>query len=67
MIWRPVLSQHSEAPDDLAVLRVAKHRNGPLGRIELHFDTQRQRFRERTASDSALTPVSGDDAKMKEW
>jgi len=67
MIWRPVLSQGHDAPDDLALLRVAKHRNGPLGRVELHFDTSRQQFRERTAKDATVPKESSDDSKMKEW
>ena len=67
MIWRPTLTLGEEAPEDLAILRVAKHRIGPLGKIELHFDTSRQRFRERSSKDATLPKESSDDSKMKGW
>ena len=50
MIWRPQ-SYDPEEMADRAVLKVAKHRNGPTGKVELVFDASETRFRERTMSD----------------
>jgi replicative DNA helicase len=57
----------SAIPDDLVTLRVAKHRNGPLGKVHLHFDAARQAFRERTSEDASSPEEGGDDSKMQGW
>ncbi len=50
MLWRPPTYDADELADR-AVLKVAKHRNGPTGSIELVFDASQVSFRERTPSD----------------
>ncbi len=55
------------APKDLVSLRIAKHRNGPLGKLDLHFTGATQQFRERRVGDSTVPEESGDDSKMKGW
>ena len=67
LLSRPSLSEGSTAPEDLAVLRIAKHRNGPLGKVDLHFDGARQTFRERTAEDVQAPTEAPDESKMKAW
>jgi replicative DNA helicase len=36
--------QNPEAEVELVKAKVAKHRNGPIGEISLHFDPTRTRF-----------------------
>jgi replicative DNA helicase len=50
MLRRPCkYAEESEQVDErLAVLEVAKHRNGPTGLIELNFDAEFTRFQNRT-------------------
>ena len=55
MLWRPVLYNEHE-DEHRAVLKVAKHRNGPTGTIELWFEPSQGRFRERGLKDP-LPPV----------
>ena len=57
MIWRPPLYNPDELADR-ACLKVAKHRNGPTGSIELVFNAAQVSFRERTASDPQPAAVS---------
>jgi replicative DNA helicase len=67
LLARPSLMDgEGNTPDDLAVLRVAKHRNGPLGRLELHFAAGHQTFRERQPGDAA-PEESSDDNRMQGW
>jgi replicative DNA helicase len=66
LISRPCLNDEQELPDR-CLLRVAKHRNGPLGKIELVFDGTDQSFRERTHLDSQPLSESSDATKMKRW
>lgn len=49
MLRRPCLYPDDERHDDekLAVLDVVKHRNGPTGEIEMNFDKEFTRFRDR--------------------
>ena len=47
LLWRPSLFEDSAQPDERACLRVAKHRNGPTGTVELLFDAPRQKFVEK--------------------
>ena len=57
MLWRPHLyDQHEEVRR--ACLKVAKHRNGPTGTIELIFEPTQVRFRERTLQDGIVASSS---------
>lgn len=64
LITRPYLFNDSELPDR-CVIKVSKHRNGPLGRVELVFDVKRQLFRPRLPSDPQPAAENSDDRKMK--
>ena len=66
LISRPSLADESELADR-CVLKVAKHRNGPLGRLELVFDGGTQRFRERREDDPQPQAESSDESRMKHW
>jgi replicative DNA helicase len=55
------------APKDLVTLRIAKHRNGPLGKLDLYFNGANQQFRERRPEDASVPEESGDESKMKGW
>jgi len=65
-VSRPWINDESEL-QDRCILKVAKHRNGPCGRIELCFDGSTQRFRERTSDDPAPRRVEGDDHRMRNF
>ena len=65
-VSRPWLNDESEL-EDRCILKVAKHRNGPCGRIELCFDGTTQRFRERTSDDPPTRRVAGDDHRMRNF
>jgi replicative DNA helicase len=52
LMWRPSLYDDGE-PEDLTVLKVAKNRNGPVGKVYLSFVGEQQSFRER---DMTLVP-----------
>jgi len=49
LLRRPSLCQDDEEAEDqsLAIVEVAKHRNGPLGDIKLNFEPEYTRFRDR--------------------
>jgi replicative DNA helicase len=64
LITRPYLFDDSELPDR-CIIKVSKHRNGPLGRVELVFDVRKQLFRVRLPSDPQPATESSDDRKMK--
>ena len=66
LISRPSLMQDDQLPDR-CVVRVAKHRNGPLGSVELVFDGARQSFRERQPGDPQPAHESQDSTKMQNW
>ena len=66
LITRPYLFNDRELPDR-CVIKVSKHRNGPLGRIELVFDVQRQLFRPRVSTDPQPVATSSDDRKMSRF
>ncbi len=55
MLWRPHLYNEHE-DEHRAVLKVAKHRNGPTGTVELWFEPSQGRFRERGLQDPLLPP-----------
>ena len=65
MIWRPPTYDADELADR-AVLKVAKHRNGPTGAVELVFHAPHTSFRERTASDPWPAPTRP-TAKAAHW
>lgn len=65
-VSRPHLFDESELTDR-CVVKVAKHRNGDLGRIELVFDGATQRFRERGSGDTQPKKESSDSKRMKGW
>jgi replicative DNA helicase len=52
LMWRPSVYDDSE-PEDLTVVKVAKNRNGPVGKVFLSFVGERQSFAER---DMTLVP-----------
>ena len=52
LMWRPWTYDDSE-PEDLTMLKVAKNRNGPTGKVYLSFTGEQQSFRER---DMTLSP-----------
>ena len=52
LMWRPSVYDESE-PTDLTVVKVAKNRNGPTGKIFLSFAGEQQAFAER---DMTLVP-----------
>ena len=64
LITRPYLFNDAELPDR-CVVKVSKHRNGPLGRAELVFDVHRQLFRKRLPTDPQPEAESSDDRKMR--
>lgn len=64
LITRPYLFNDAELPDR-CVVKVSKHRNGPLGRAELVFDVHRQLFRKRLPSDPQPQAETSDDKKMR--
>jgi replicative DNA helicase len=45
-IYRPDRDKPDSSERNVAEIRIAKHRNGPLGHISLYFDEQRVTFRE---------------------
>jgi replicative DNA helicase len=65
-VSRPHLFNDSELPDR-CVLKVAKHRNGGIGKVELVFNGSTQTFRERTAKDPQPTKETPDSKRMKKW
>lgn len=48
LLHRPERVTHKEEDKGKAVLILAKQRNGPVGRIELHFDAEITRFKSST-------------------
>jgi replicative DNA helicase len=61
---------HRVADDDLpnrSVLAVRKFRNGPLAEIDLVFDGETQRFRERSEADPTPTKESKLADKVRSW
>jgi replicative DNA helicase len=65
-VSRPHLFNDTELPDR-CVLKVAKHRNGGIGKVELVFNGATQTFRERTSKDPKLTKETSDSKRMKKW
>jgi replicative DNA helicase len=67
MLRRPCMyAQEGDIIDDkLAVLEVAKHRNGPTGKVEFNFDAEITRFQNRTAHGvdhiAESEPAEGED------
>ena len=43
-IYREDLYQTNTPPTNIADIIIAKHRNGPVGRVQLHFDSSRTNF-----------------------
>ncbi len=66
MLWRPPTYDPDELADR-AVLKIAKHRNGPTGSIELVFNAPQVSFRERTVSDPQPEARSSRRAQPQEW
>jgi|TARA_R110000824_G_scaffold116455_5_gene267905 replicative DNA helicase len=56
----------SRDEDDI-ILHVAKHRNGPVGNIDLIFDGATQRFRERTGTDPVRPQKSAIEKVAESW
>jgi replicative DNA helicase len=55
MLWRPHLyNEHEDS--HRAVLKVAKHRNGPTGTVELWLEPSQGRFREATLQEIPAPP-----------
>lgn len=67
MVSRPALHDQTGSAASRCVLKVVKHRNGPLGRVELVFDGETQRFRERDHRDAPIPETSSDASKMQTW
>jgi replicative DNA helicase len=64
MVWRPHTVDESE-PADLAHVKVAKNRNGPIGTAHLSFDGSLQQFSERELSDLAPKDKAVRDARRR--
>ena len=41
--------ENGNSIDQLAEVIIAKHRNGPTGKVVLHFDAERTKFSDRVA------------------
>ena len=63
LLRRPCKNQKDEEHDDLrlAIVDVAKHRNGPTGEVRLDFDDSLTRFGDRTDSSSETDGLSADE------
>jgi replicative DNA helicase len=44
-IYREDRSKENSERKNIAEIHIAKHRNGPIGKVELYFDEQRVTFR----------------------
>ena len=65
-LWRPPLYDEGELVDR-ACLKVAKHRNGPTGTVELVFEATTQSVRERRATDPQPQPQPVVSARAQAW
>ena len=67
LIWRPWVLDKAE-PETRAVLKVAKHRNGPTGVMELYFVGAEQTFREATLAEMPVsTPETSAAQAAQNW
>ncbi len=66
LVWMLARVSDDTVPDR-TVLAVRKFRNGPLGEIDLVFDGEYQRFRERTAEDPQPAGESDLKEKVRTW
>jgi replicative DNA helicase len=63
-MWRPSVYDDSE-PTDLTVVKVAKNRNGPVGKVFLSFVGERQSFAERDMT--MVPPPDIDEKAARRW
>lgn len=67
LVWMVARDISDENVTDRTVLAVRKFRNGPLGEIDMVFNGEYQRFRERTHEDGIPSGEASIDEKVRTW